>query len=159
MRKGFADRLAEAVGTGLYSGYFPLFPGTVGSVAGIVVYLVLFRLGAIGRGLSIGWPITLAVTFAVGTAAAHRCEQMFGHDSKRIVVDEIWGQLIALFLVPVTWRWILASFVLFRIFDIIKPFPGRRAERVGGGIAVMLDDGIAGAYTLIVLHLLRSVAG
>jgi phosphatidylglycerophosphatase A len=59
----------------------------------------------------------------------------------------------------VTWRWILAAFVLFRIFDIIKPFPGRRAERVGGGIAVMLDDGVAGAYTVIILHGLRALMG
>ena len=159
MRKGLADRLAEAIGTGLYSGYFPLFPGTVGSVTGIVVYLILVRLGVIGPQFSIGWPIVLAVMFAVGTFAAHRCEQSFGHDSKRIVIDEVWGQLISLFLLPVTWRWILAAFVLFRIFDIIKPFPGRRAERVGGGIAVMLDDGVAGAYTVIILHGLRALMG
>ncbi len=159
MKRGLADRLAAAIGTGLYSGYFPLFPGTVGSAVGIVVYLILVGSGAIGQEFSIGWPVTIAIVFVAGTLAAHRCEQMFGHDSKRIVVDEIWGQLIALIMLPVTWRWVLAGFVLFRVFDIIKPCPGRRAERMGGGFGVMLDDGVAGIYTIIVLHLVRLLLG
>ena len=63
MKKGLADRLAEAIGTGLYSGYFPIFPGTVGSGAGIVVYLILVGSGAIGQEFSIGWPVTIAIVF------------------------------------------------------------------------------------------------
>lgn len=159
MRKTLADRLATVIGTGVYAGYFPIFPGTAGSVAGVVLYLILVRLGVLSAGHSVGWPVVLGILFLAGVASAHRCEVLFGPDNKRIVVDEVWGMLVALYALPVTWGWILAAFLIFRLFDIVKPFPGRRAERMGGGLAVMLDDGIAGAYTVLVLHLLRFLKG
>jgi phosphatidylglycerophosphatase A len=151
--------LAKFIGTGFYSGYFPLFPGTVGSMAGLVVYGLLVRGGILSRTSTTGWLVALVVIFVLGVVSARRCEELFGHDNKRIVVDEIWGMLIALFLLPVRWPWIAGSFVLFRFFDVIKPFPGRRAERVGGGFGVMLDDGVAGVYTLGVMHLVRIILG
>lgn len=159
MRKSPADGLAELIGTGFYSGYFPLFPGTVGSLVGLAVYGLLIRVGALSPSFTVGWPITLGMIFVIGVFSAHRCEAMFGHDSKRIVVDEIWGMLITLILLPIRWPWIVAGFVLFRFFDVIKPFPGRRAERVGGGLGVMLDDGVAGLYALGVVHLMRVILG
>jgi phosphatidylglycerophosphatase A len=159
LRKGPADRLAQLIGTGFYTGYFPLFPGTVGSLTGLVIYAVLVRTGVLSQDFTIGWPITLIVTFLLGVYSAQRCEVMFGHDSKRIVVDEIWGMFISLFMLPVAWPWIVGSFVLFRFFDVVKPFPGRRAERIGGGSGVMLDDGVAGIYTLVIMHAIRLVAG
>ena len=159
MKKSLADRLAEAIGTGLYSGYFPLFPGTVGSVAGLVLYALLVWTGALSHEFSAGWPLTLGIVFAAGVLTAHRCEKFFGHDARRIVIDEVWGQLIALFLLPVTWFWVLASFIVFRFFDVVKPFPARRAERIGGGLAVMLDDGVAAVYTVVILHIVRILLG
>ena len=159
MRRSFADNLAIVFGTAAYSGYFPLFPGTVGAAAGVVLYLVLVRLGALSAGYSTGWVVSIVVVFAAGVASAHRCEQLFGTDNKRIVVDEVWGMLISLYALPVTWGWVLAAFLMFRFFDIVKPFPGRRAERMGGGLAIMLDDGIAGVYTAGILHLVRLVMG
>ena len=159
MRRSLADRLAAVVGTGLYSGYFPVFPGTVGSAAGVVLYLILIKSGALTEGSPGGWVITLAALFAVGVPAAHRCEKLYGHDAKPIVIDEVWGMLISLALLPVTWKWILAAFVLFRFFDVVKPYPARRAERVGGGLGIMLDDGVAGLYTLVVLHVAKSLLG
>ena len=155
MTRTLTDRVAAATGTGAYSGYFPIFPGTAGSVAGIVLYLILVAAGVLSQGLSLGWVATLAGIFAVGVPAAHRCESMYGPDDKRIVIDEVWGMLIALFLLPVSWKWILAAFVLFRFFDVVKPFPGRHVERMGGGLAIMLDDGIAGVYTAAILHVAR----
>jgi phosphatidylglycerophosphatase A len=159
LRRSLADRFAILIGSGVYSGYFPIFPGTAGSAAGVVLYLILVSLGVLGFGHSSGWIISVAVLFVVGVASAHRCEILFGPDNKRIVVDEVWGMLISLYALPVTWTWILAGFVIFRLFDIVKPFPARRAEKMGGGLAIMLDDGIAGAYTALVLHLVRSLAG
>jgi phosphatidylglycerophosphatase A len=159
LTRSFADRLAAIVGTGLYSGHFPVFPGTVGSVAGLVLYLILVRAGALREGSATGWAITLVVVYAAGVAAAHRCEKLYGHDAKPIVIDEIWGMLISLVYLPVTWKWMLAAFLLFRFFDVIKPFPARRAERVGGGLGIMLDDAVAGLYALIVLQLVRTFLG
>jgi phosphatidylglycerophosphatase A len=159
LKRSPADRLAQLIGTGFYTGYFPLFPGTVGSVTGLAVYWMLVSAGALSQNFTIGWPITVAVTFLLGVYSARRCEVMFGHDNKRIVIDEIWGMVIALFMLPVKWPWIAGSFVLFRFFDVVKPFPGRRAERIGGGAGVMLDDGVAGAYTLVIMHLIKVVVG
>jgi phosphatidylglycerophosphatase A len=155
LTRTLTDRLAAAVGTGAYSGYFPIFPGTAGSVAGIALYVILAASKVLSYELSLGWVVTLTGVFAIGVPAAHRCEAIYGPDDKRIVIDEIWGMLIALFLLPVSWKWILAGFVLFRFFDVIKPFPGRHAERMSGGLAVMLDDGIAGLYTVAILHIVR----
>lgn len=159
MRKTLADRLAEAIASGGYAGYFPIFPGTVGSVVGIALYAILLRLGLLTEHFSAAWPITLGAVLAVGTISAHRCEKIFGHDHRRIVIDEVWGMLIAVFLVPPRWPWILAGFLVFRLLDIAKPFPARRAERIGGGLAIMLDDGVAGIYTVLVLHLARALLG
>lgn len=159
MKRTLADRLATVIGTALYSGYFPLFPGTVGSAAGVVLYLILVRLGALSAGYGTGWVISIGIVFVVGVASAHRCEILFGPDNKRIVVDEVWGMLVALYALPVAWTWILAAFLVFRFFDIVKPFPAGRAEHIGGGLAIMLDDGIAGVYTAAVLYLVRLVIG
>jgi phosphatidylglycerophosphatase A len=159
LRRSLADNLAIALGTAVYSGYFPLFPGTVGAAAGVVLYLILVGLGVLSAGNTIGWAVSIAAVFAVGVVSADRCEHLFGPDNKRIVVDEVWGMLVSLYALPATWGWILAAFLVFRFFDIVKPFPGRRAERMGGGLAIMLDDGIAGVYTAGVLHLVRLVTG
>jgi phosphatidylglycerophosphatase A len=159
LTRSLTDRLATLVGTGLYSGYFPIFPGTVGSAAGVVLYLILVRAGVLVEGAPLGWAATLVVVYALGVPAAHRCEKLYGHDAGRIVIDEVWGQLISLVYLPVTWKWILAAFILFRFFDVVKPFPARRAERLSGGLGIMMDDGFAGLYTLIVLHVARGLLG
>lgn len=75
-------------------------------------------------------------------------------DSGKIVIDEMAGFLLANFLAPVRLVPTIAAFLLFRLFDIIKPFPARRAERLSGGFGVILDDLVAGVYTFFILHLL-----
>jgi len=152
------DRLATAVGTSIFIGYFPIFPGTVGSLPGLVIYVLLSRV-EIFSGFGLPWLVLLGVVFAGGAVSAHRCEKIFGNDDKRIVIDEVWGMMIALQGVPVEARWLLSSFLLFRFFDIIKPYPARRAERLGGGAAIMLDDGIAGFYTAVIIYVLRLFTG
>ncbi|MFZ1947761.1 MAG: phosphatidylglycerophosphatase A [bacterium] len=154
-----AGRLAEAVGTGFYSGLFPIAPGTVGSVVGVVLYLALVRLGAVSAGFSLGWVVVLAAVLVVGALCAGRLERRLGPDHKRIVIDEVWGMLVSLAFLPPATRYVVAGFLLFRFFDIVKPFPARRAERITRGWGVMLDDGVAGIYACVVLHLARAVLG
>ena len=159
MMRTLARTLAAAVGTGFYTGYFPIAPGTVGSAAGIALYALLVKLGALSDSSLHAWMVTWAVIFLIGVPSARHLETRFGPDNKRIVIDEIWGMMISLSFVPPSPAYVIAGFLLFRIFDIVKPFPGRRAERVRNGIGVMLDDGIAGLYACVILHLARAVLG
>jgi len=159
LMKILARRLAVLVGTGFYSGYFPIAPGTVGSVVWVVFYAALVRLGVAWSAWSTGWLCALAAVFVVGFLAAWHLEQRFGRDNKRIVIDEIWGMMISLALLPATPIYVIGGFIAFRFFDIVKPFPGRRAEKIGRGLGVMLDDGVAGVYANIVLHLAKALLG
>jgi len=153
------DRLAKIVGTSVFIGYFPIFPGTVGSLPGLIIYIVLSLKFAAFNGLGIAWSVLLGAIFVGGAIAADRCERIYGNDDKRIVIDEVWGMLVALQGVPLQAKWLIIGFLMFRFFDVVKPYPARKAERLGGGIAIMLDDGIAGAYSAVIVCLLRLLAG
>lgn len=98
--------------------------------------------------------MTLAAFTALGIWAADRAEPIFGEkDSAKIVVDEIAGFMIANFAAPERLAPLVAAFILFRFFDIIKPYPARRAERLSGGFGVVLDDVVAGLYSLAVVRI------
>jgi phosphatidylglycerophosphatase A len=146
-----ADRLAVAVATVGGAGYAPVAPGTVGSaVALALLALVPFS------------PAGLAAFFAavtlVGTWAAHRAEPILGgKDPGAIVVDEVAGMTLSVLGLPLTPAVLAAGFVLFRVLDVLKPPPARGSQRLAGGVGVMIDDLIAGAYALGVLALLRSL--
>jgi phosphatidylglycerophosphatase A len=157
--KTVARRLAQAFGTGFYSGYFPIAPGTVGSAVGVVIYAVLVRLGVLSPSSLTGWFAVTSVVLGLGWASAWHLERRYGPDDKRIVVDEVWGMLLAIAFLPASPRYVAGGFLLFRFFDIVKPFPARRAERVGKGLGVMLDDGVAGIYANLVLVVVRALAG
>jgi phosphatidylglycerophosphatase A len=142
------DYLALAIAT-CGVGYLPLAPGTFGSIVGVAIFLLL---------PPIAIPITiLAVTF-VGIWAGTRTEELSKRkDPGKIVVDEVAGQLIALFpLVFVKWSMIMVmvSFILFRFFDIVKPYPANRLQELKGGAGVMCDDLVAGAYAAIIVGVL-----
>ena len=154
-RAGPAIWIATAGGTG----YFPVAPGTVGSLVGVLLVaalgqLPLHRLAAI----AVLAAASLAL-FGAGVWAAGQAEDFFGRmDPSQVVVDEVVGQMTTfLFLPHATWRWLLAGFVLFRAFDIIKPFPARQAERISRGWGIMLDDVAAGGYGLAVLAVIGLV--
>lgn len=101
----------------------------------------------------------LAVTI-VGTWAAHVVERALGDkDPGVIVVDEVAGMTLSVLALPLTLPVLLVAFVLFRIFDVVKPFPANRAQALSGGLGVMIDDLIAGLYTLLVVVALRTVLG
>jgi len=141
-------RLAVFLATVGYCGYSPVVPGTVGSAAGLLIYLLVWwtQSPIVEIGL-------IAVLFAAGIWAGTTAEHYFGGiDPGPIVIDEVVGMLITLAFIPVGWTGALAGFVLFRIFDIIKPFPARRFEALHGGLGVMADDAMAAVYANLSLR-------
>jgi phosphatidylglycerophosphatase A len=137
------------IATGFYSGYLPKMPGTWGSLAGMLLYFFLHRLST---------PYYLAVVaglFIVGSFVAGETEKILDHrDPGIVVIDEIVGLLIGFIAVPFAPVNLALGFILFRIFDIVKPFPiGFVDQHFHGGLGIMLDDVIAGIYTLAVLQL------
>jgi phosphatidylglycerophosphatase A len=147
-RHGIGRRLIRFVAFGFGAGYAPVAPGTFGTLVAVPVYLLL-REG----GLAVYVGVTTAM-FVAGVWLCGIAERDLGaQDTPGIVWDEIVGFLIAMLAVPTQWPWLVAGFVLFRLFDIVKPFPIRTLERrVGGGLGVMLDDVLAGLYVLAILH-------
>ena len=143
-------RLAVLLATVGYCGYFPIAPGTVGSAAGLVVYLLVWWTQSPLLEVAL-----IALTFAAGTWAATHAERFFGGiDPGPVVIDEVLGMLITLAFIPVGWSGALAGFVIFRVFDVIKPFPADRLEKFHGGFGIMADDAMAGVYANLVLRLL-----
>ncbi len=146
-----ARLLARVVGTWFGIGYFPVAPGTLASaVALAMVYGVRMFVHARAPAF-LFWGLCLAVP-AIG--AAHELErQEKTKDPKIVVVDEVAGQWIALGGAATLrdWHTWVAAFVLFRFFDIVKPYPIRRIEKLPGGLGIVLDDVMAGIYTAIVL--------
>jgi phosphatidylglycerophosphatase A len=143
-------RLAVFVATAAYCGYFPIAPGTIGSAAGLVVYLLVWwaQSSLLETGL-------ILVLFAAGVWAGTTAERYFGGiDPGPIVIDEVVGMLITLAFIPVGWSAALVGFVLFRIFDVFKPYPAGRFERLHGGLGVMADDAMAAIYANITLRIM-----
>jgi phosphatidylglycerophosphatase A len=135
-------RLAVFIATFAYSGYSPVAPGTVGSAAGLLVCLLVWWTG------SVAVEVTLIIMlFATGVWAGTVAERYFGGiDPGPIVIDEVVGMLITLAFVPVGMSGALVGFVLFRVFDVVKPYPAARLERLHGGLGVMSDDAMAAIY-------------
>jgi len=151
---GSADWLAIAVATAAGAGFVPKAPGTAGSVVGVAIYLALDRAG---RGAY--FPHVIIFFFIVGIWASSRVEHMWGHDAQRIVIDEVVGQMITFGMAAGRYQlsafYIALGFGLFRLFDIVKPFPIRYLERLKGGAGVIADDVGAGLYALAILTLIR----
>ena len=132
---------------GFGSGLSPIAPGTVGTVAALVPGLLLVQL-PVWMGLT-----TVALAFVVGIYLCNAAGQSLGvHDYGGIVWDEFVGMWLVLIFVPFDWLWWLAAFGLFRLFDIVKPWPIRWLDQqVHGGLGVMIDDLLAAVYALIPL--------
>ena len=156
--RGIADWLAIAVATAGGAGFAPKAPGTAGSIVGVLVYLLIETLHA-----GAYYPHAIIFFFIVGIWASSRVEHLWGHDAQRIVIDEVVGQMIAFAVAAGRYQLaafdVILGFGLFRLFDITKPFPIRRMERLKGGLGVVADDVGAGLYALAVLTLVRYVHG
>jgi phosphatidylglycerophosphatase A len=143
------DYLALALAT-FGVGYLPLMPGTYGSLVGVGIFLGFTQVVRGNALVALVLVSIVVVTFA-GIWAASRTEELSGRkDPGKVVVDEVAGQLISLFPLTLFARWsivpVIISFILFRFFDIVKPYPARRLEALKGGLGVMCDDLIAGVY-------------
>ncbi|MDT4969020.1 MAG: phosphatidylglycerophosphatase [Acidobacteriota bacterium] len=174
--RGLSDRLALVIAT-CGVGYLPLAPGTWGSLVGVGLYLLIeyvalnFLFAHAERyGLAILVVETPRIAFLlvvttvvtlVGIWAGTRAEKLFqSKDPSRVVIDEVAGQLVALSTVPphiYGWWGIITAFVLFRVFDIWKPYPARRMERLESGLGIMSDDIVAGAYAAVVNSVILGV--
>jgi phosphatidylglycerophosphatase A len=132
------------------AGYFPVAPGTVGSAVAVVLVAALDAIPLTPAGRFALLALLVALIFFLGVWAAGRSEEFFGRtDPGHVVIDEVAGQMVAFLLVPhASWKLLLAGFALFRFFDVTKPFPAGRAERLPGGWGIMVDDVVAGAYAL-----------
>jgi len=137
-------------------GYLPLAPGTFGSLVGVGIFWLLVRANPLVIVVAI-----LAVTFA-GIWAGSRVEQVSGRkDPGKVVVDEVAGQMIALFPLTLLGRWsigaVILSFILFRVFDIVKPYPANRLQDLDGGMGIMFDDLVAGVYGAVVVSIILRI--
>jgi phosphatidylglycerophosphatase A len=147
-----ALRLAWVVATWFGCGMVPKAPGTMGAIGAIPLYLLVARGGR--AGVAAG---ALAVT-AIGIWAASAVARDLGKkDPQIVVVDEVAGMLVTMLPMPdVTWRAILCGFLLFRLFDVTKPWPTRRFEALPGGWGIVMDDVVAGVFGACVMVGLRA---
>ena len=151
-------RVALVLATGFGIGFLPVAGATWGSFA---VALALLPLAPNLTPLGVG--IAILVTCVVGVWAAGEAEKTLGHDANPIIIDEVAGMLVSVWAIPLGGRPFLGlglAFVLFRIFDILKPFPIRQSQALPGGWGVVVDDLLAGVLTNVVLRLaLRWIPG
>jgi phosphatidylglycerophosphatase A len=133
--------------TGFYTGYSPIIPGTTGSLAGLALYLI----PSFEQPPVIG--LAIIVCFLFGAYAGARIEKSAGHDPSIVVIDEMVGMWISLFLLPKTFLVVLGAFVLFRVLDTIKPQPARVFQKKSGGVAIMTDDVVSAIYTNLIVRL------
>lgn len=140
------------IATGFGAGYFPYGPGTMGAILAMAIYIGLsFTLSYSSLFIVL---LALIVVFTVlGVWSGTVSEKYWGEDPSRVVVDEMVGQWIVMTAIPQSlgWKYILASLILFRFFDIVKPLGVRKMEQLGGGLGIMADDILAGIYGAIVL--------
>jgi phosphatidylglycerophosphatase A len=140
------SRLALALATSFGVGYAPVAPGTFGSLAGLALWAVLPHTPAVQAG-------AIVAVFLVGSWAGSQAERHFGAtDPGPVVIDEVLGMLVTLFLNPVGWWGALAGFFWFRVFDVVKPYPANRLERLHGGVGIMADDAMAAVYANLALR-------
>jgi phosphatidylglycerophosphatase A len=165
-------RISLAIATAFGLGYLPKAPGTWGSLAGFLVYALtkfVFPLNPLSGGALpmrdqvmwaaiTGLPITITIALIGVWAASRAAEYAHKKDPQFVVIDEVSGQhLTYLFsLSPLNWKYLLLGFILFRVFDIWKPFPARQAESLPGGWGIMADDWIAGIYAALGLWIARA---
>lgn len=142
------NRLGLFVATCGYLGYVPVAPGTFGSVAGLAVFYAVRSTGSTGVELA-----AIVVLFAIGVWSGTVAEHHFGGiDPGPVVLDEVVGMLITLAWLPVNVAGAIVGFFVFRVLDVVKPWPSARFERLPGGLGVMADDGMAAIYGNLVMR-------
>ena len=142
-------KIAVFLATFGYVGYFPIAPGTAGSAAALVPYVVLRWLGTPALELA-----AIVVVCAAGVWAASLTEVALDRkDPGPVVIDEVLGMLMTLAFIPLSVTGVLVAFLVFRVLDVIKPFPAGRLEHLPGGFGIMADDAMAGVYGQLLMRL------
>ncbi len=141
-------KINYAFATTLFTGYFPIAPGTVGSLAALILFLAIPEL----RGMAL--LVTIVTCFFLGVRAATEVEKKEGHDASIITIDEVVGMWISVLFIPGQFKWTvwLGAFFLFRLFDIVKPFPINRSQKAPAGWGIMVDDVLAGICANLVFR-------
>ena len=147
-------RLGLFIATCGYLGYVPVAPGTFGSAAGLLVYAAVRWSGSPALELAV-----IVLLFAIGVWSSSVAEKHFGGiDPAPVILDEVVGMLITLALIPVNLPGAIVGFLLFRLFDVVKPWPANRLEALHGGLGIMADDAMAAVYGNVVMRLLVLLA-
>jgi phosphatidylglycerophosphatase A len=132
------------IATGLGSGYAPIAPGTTGSLLALILYILI--------PLTPWWWLAIVILACViGTITGTYVEKQTKKDPGIVVIDEMAGQWLSLLFLPRNIPVFIAAFIIFRILDIVKPFPANRSQKIAGGLGIMLDDVIAGIYTNVLI--------
>ncbi len=154
------DKICKVIATFFYTGYMPIAPGTWASLFTVLAFWAFAHWVGLDLGI---FALTTAVVSLLGIFAAQRMVKLNGvEDPRWIVIDETAGMLVSLtpllLGVPIKPITLLAAFILFRIFDILKPFPVGWADRkVHGGLGIVLDDLFAGVYSAVILYFCRGL--
>ena len=139
------------VASALFTGYSPLASGTVASALALLVYLI--------PGFENPYVMMTAMTaaFIAGTYVGDRMEAYYGPDPAEVTIDEVLGMWFSLFLLPKDPVLFISGFFIFRILDIVKPYPARKFDRMSGGFGIMMDDVVVAFYTNLILHAVAAV--
>ncbi len=148
-----ADRLVKMLSTFFYVGNFPVAPGSMASVVGVFISILL------ADNIFL-YVLTFAVVTAAGFIVSGPMEKLMDEtDPSCVVIDEVSGVMLAFFLLPMTWSVAFSAFFLFRAFDMFKIYPVNKFEKLHGGTGIMMDDVIAGLYTNLTMHIAIRLAG
>ena len=146
-------RIKEFLFTGFFSGYFPVAPGTAGTVIGLLLYIIEYTV----FGYNLHWGVNLVVLALLFYPSVRICkwgEIFFNEkDPGPVVWDEIAGYFVTMLFLPFNWKIAIAGFFVFRIMDIWKPFPVYQLQNLGGGLGILIDDVVAGIYSCMILHI------
>lgn len=149
-------KIKEFFFTAFYAGYCPKAPGTAGTLVAMAVYIAenLIFSDANTDLLNIINLIIVAALIYPAIKLADDAEIFYNSkDPQSVVLDEVIGYWISVLFLPFSFSYAVLAFILFRLFDIIKPFPARSLQSLNGGLGIMIDDIIAGAYAFIVMHI------
>jgi phosphatidylglycerophosphatase A len=140
-----------AIATGFGVGFIPFAPGTFGSLLGLLLWVFVPAPVASQAAMIIA-------VFLIGAwSATHAERRLQAADPQPVVIDEVLGMLVTLFMNPIGWVGALLGFLLFRFFDVVKPYPANRLERLHGGLGVMADDAMAAIYANVTLQVTAAI--
>jgi len=138
----------KMLGSGFFTGYLPKVPGTWGSLAALIIYLIP---GFENPSFMI---FMISLFIVIGVPIGDKFEKKYGKDPKECTIDEVVGMWITLLFLPRKIWWIVTAFLIWRLMDIVKPFPARQFESIKGGWGIMLDDIMAGIYSFLSIQII-----